>query len=142
MPKSLNTTECRFWESVRKTDTCWMWQKSLNGKGYGNFCIKRPKQMEAHKFAWLTQIGEIPSGLVLDHICRNRACVRPSHLRILTKGQNVLVGNGICANKARQTKCKNGHSLSGQNLILTKRGHRQCRECTNDNNRKSYADRN
>lgn len=54
-------------------DGCWIWQRSLNSKGYG--------------VIWL---GRWPKpGLVVDHICNNKACVNPGHLRELTNAANI-----------------------------------------------------
>lgn len=36
--------------------------------------------------------GEIPPSLTVDHICRNKLCVNPSHLRLLTLADNVRDG--------------------------------------------------
>ena len=36
--------------------------------------------------------GPIPAGMVIDHLCRNRNCVRPDHLEVVTPAQNTRRG--------------------------------------------------
>lgn len=79
----------RFWEKVDKSGDCWMWTASIKHSGYGNFNIDG-KTCIAHRVAYeLHTGGSIPDGMEIDHICRNRACVRPEHLRVATRKQNM-----------------------------------------------------
>lgn len=74
----------------------------------------------------------IPDGLVPDHICRNRACARPSHLDLVTGRENTIRGVGPSAEAARMVMCKAGlHRLGGSNVkpSVAAKGHRECREC-------------
>jgi hypothetical protein len=77
----------RFWSKVEKTDTCWVWAGTMNDSGYGLFPFEG-KNERAHRFAWALLVGEIEDGKQIDHRCRNRACVRPEHLRVVTNKQN------------------------------------------------------
>ncbi|WP_368859907.1 HNH endonuclease [Curtobacterium sp. P97] len=43
----------------------------------------------AHRVAWSFEHGDVPAGMVLDHMCFNTMCVRPSHLRSVTPKQNI-----------------------------------------------------
>lgn len=76
----------RFWDCVNKTATCWEWTK---GKvlGYGAFRLGFNREL-AHRVSYTICVGEIPLGLHIDHICGNRACVNPAHLRLATQSQN------------------------------------------------------
>ena len=70
-------------------DGCWPW---LGGKtqGYGVFSLgEGGRKMRAHRFAYETFVGPIPSGMLVDHACRNRSCVNPSHLRLVNRVQNA-----------------------------------------------------
>lgn len=75
-----------FWKNVKKTDTCWIWQKATRN-GYG--CVKiRNRMFLAHRVAYRLANGFIPEGFLIDHICRNPLCVNPLHLRPATYGLN------------------------------------------------------
>jgi hypothetical protein len=77
----------RFWSRVDKTDGCWNWTAGKNNMGYGAFCLNG-KTEKAHRVSYAWANGNIPEGEWIDHICRNPACVRPSHLRIATPKEN------------------------------------------------------
>ena len=82
----------RFWSKVDKknADGCWIWVASKSRKGYGRIGREYPKtgSCQAHRVAWEFVYGEIPKGIQVDHICHNRACVNPEHLRLATNSQN------------------------------------------------------
>jgi hypothetical protein len=91
MPKPSSTDSVtRFWTSVEKTDECWNWTRALNNSGYGLFRLSAPERrmVSAHRFAYEIENGPVAEGMVLDHLCHNRRCVRPSHLRVVTHKQN------------------------------------------------------
>lgn len=124
----------RFWSKVEKTEGCWNWTGDTNGSGYGRFWPTWRKWITAHRFAYKLLVGPIPDGKILDHLCENKVCVRPDHVRATTHAGNVLRGKGPTARNARKTTCKRGHPLSGENLKLYKppnypRALRVCRAC-------------
>ena len=66
---------------------------------------------------------EVPEGMVADHQCRNRCCVNPAHLRIVTPAVNALENNdSVFAINSRKTHCIHGHPLYGENLAIVKAG--------------------
>ena len=82
----------RFWSKVKKSRGCWLWQGAINTNGYGNFHNKG-RTVKAHRFAYEICVGEIPKGLTIDHLCRVRHCVNPSHLEPVTMRENFLRGD-------------------------------------------------
>ena len=81
----------RFWAMVDKQDGsgCWLWTGSGTMSGYGQFRVDRSCKVLAHRWAYQQATGSIPEGMVVDHVCRNRACVRADHLRVITQSQNM-----------------------------------------------------
>lgn len=86
------TVAQRFWSKVRKTETCWLWTACRHPFGYGGFIVNGHK-VRAHRWAYEDAYGPIPEGLELDHLCRNRACVRPEHLEVVTPLTNTQRAN-------------------------------------------------
>ena len=91
--------EERFWPKVHKTETCWLWTGGTAGQGYGEISVNR-KHMRAHRFSWILHGLPEPAagwyhpvdnktGDVLDHLCRNRLCVRPDHLESVSQAVNI-----------------------------------------------------
>lgn len=86
------TLDERFWEKVdrRGPDECWPWLAATS-QGYGIFHVRVGEPLaRAHRFSYGLLVGAIPDGLVLDHLCRNRACVNPEHLEPVTYRVNNL----------------------------------------------------
>lgn len=84
----------RFWDKVHKTSTCWNWTGAKHN-GYG-IARANGKSNLAHRLSYTWAKGEIPDGIQLDHMCHNRSCVRPDHLRFSdweTNGQNRAGAN-------------------------------------------------
>lgn len=116
----------KFWTRVEKTDGCWQWRGSVTGYGYGQYGHGLPGlTMRVHKLAWEAQNGPVPVGLVLDHLCRNRLCVRPDHLQAVPNRVNVLRGEGLSAVNARKRHCRRGHPFSDRDAD----GRRRCEQC-------------
>ena len=70
---------------------CWNWEGSLTNDGYG-ICSYKGKNKVAHRLIYELINGKVPDGLQLDHLCRNRKCVNPDHLEIVTCKENVRRG--------------------------------------------------
>ena len=85
----------RFWSKVDKGPECWTWT-AATANGYGAFYLgrsnKRVELMGAHRWSYLINVGPIPDGLVLDHLCRNPRCVNPEHLEPVTPQVNAERG--------------------------------------------------
>lgn len=99
----------RFNSCWEQKGECRLWKKFLDKDGYGSFYFRK-KLRRAHRVAFYIKNGPIAEGMVIDHICRNRNCVEPTHLRMVTARQNSLE-NSLCisAVNRKKTTCKNGH---------------------------------
>jgi hypothetical protein len=123
----------RFWGRVDRSGECWTWTALTNRDGYGRFWFQGRGQL-AHRVAHVLTIGEIPKGMEVDHLCRNRACVRPSHLEVVTRRENQLRGFGPPGIRARSTHCVHGHPFDDENTRRYK-GWRYCRACQRERDR-------
>ena len=134
----------RLFAGIRQTESgCWQWTKCLDNQGYGRILIDH-KNQKAYRAMWQFMRGTIPRGLYVDHICRNRGCVNPEHLRLVTPKQNAVENSlGVSAKNASKEHCPAGHPYSGSNLRIAsnRRGRkmRLCRECDNRRHREKYA---
>jgi hypothetical protein len=77
----------RFWSQVDKTGTCWNWTGCTTRDGYGKIRYGG-RAAGVHRVSYEMSGEVIPEGMDVDHICRNRVCVRPDHLRLATRKEN------------------------------------------------------
>lgn len=77
-----------FWPRVNKTDGCWLWTGARGSTGYGVMPING-KRWGAHRLSWLLAFGPIPAGLHVCHRCDTPLCVRPDHLFLGTRFDNM-----------------------------------------------------
>ena len=133
MPKDLRD-KLRREDEIRKEgvimDGCINFNGYIGPTGYGRKW-HQGKMKLAHRVAWEEAFGEIPKGLVIDHLCRNRSCVNVDHMELVTPKENVLRGVGPSAKNKCKDVCPNGHPYTGDNLIVSRKGFRSCRICQN-----------
>lgn len=127
-------------------EQCWPWPgyvdpitgyasaywKTVNGKQIKNL---------VHRMAYLITKGEIPAGLVIDHVCRNRICINPAHLEAVTQLVNFHRSNHPKRLLHTANICANGHDLNDNPIIVN--GSRRCRICCNEwmrNYRRDHAE--
>lgn len=112
---------------------CWLWSAWSDRNGYGrirvgNVSVGR-RIVFTHRFSYTIHKGDIPEGLVIDHLCKNTNCCNPDHLEAVTTRENVLRGENFSAKKAKQKACKRGHLFTPENTHISSQGTRQCRTC-------------
>jgi len=118
----------RFWAKVHKTGTCWLWT-GCTRNGYGQITVDR-KVWSTHIWYWEQLNGPVPEGYELGHICHNRGCVRPDHVRPVTHRENMLESaTNFTAINARKTHCPKGHEYTEANTYWYQGRLRRCRAC-------------
>lgn len=139
----------RLQSHILIVDGCWEWQGFLHS-GYGHIKV-HGKVILAHRVSYELHRGLIPTGMEIDHLCRNRRCVNPDHLEVVTRRENWQRGISITRFNADKTHCIHGHPFDDTNTYLFRaytcggtpyvgRGCRACRrEATKRRNAKRKA---
>lgn len=134
IPALTEADEKRFWAKVELPDPetgCMAWTGVKIRCGYGRFWLGGSMYL-AHRVAWTLVNGPIPPGLVIDHLCRNRACVNPLHLEVVTNRENTVRGELW---QREVTNCPAGHAYDEANTYRNPRGSRRCRTCQREHER-------
>lgn len=149
----------RLWSRVAQTDNgCWEWLGMVRENGYGSFATRRPDgkwtYTTTHRAAYVDQVGPIPDGWEVDHLCRNRGCVRPDHLEAVTLQENrrrrdvqyspvvdrsprplpALPPPPPPAPKSTPWICRNGHDKRVVGSVVNGSGMITCAACRDEQN--------
>lgn len=127
--------------SVALPDGCWEYRGSTTD-GYGRVEWRDQERRVGkyvHRAAYEALVGEVPPGLQLDHLCRNRKCWNPDHLEPVPNRVNMLRGESPSAVAFRNGTCVRGHPMVPGSYYIRSDGHRYCRECKNYKRRLSDA---
>ncbi len=123
---------------VKESSGCWRWTGAIGSDGYGRIWAGPHQFKLAHRVSYELFRGHIPvvderdRALVLDHLCRNRSCVNPEHLELVTHGENVHRGISPLIEANHTQTCVRGHSYAEHSLYRD--GKRiYCRTCETEN---------
>lgn len=111
----------RFWSKVDKSGDCWVWTSGTTKHGYGMFCFQG-RMKGAHVVSWEIENGPVPDGMKVDHRCHTEACVRPSHLRLLTHEGNGQYRKGAQANTSSGFRNVNWNTQKGMWQVKVQHG--------------------
>lgn len=117
----------RFWDKVEKSDGCWLWTATKTPLGYGHFWHEG-RMRGAHRFAYEDTVGAIPEGQTIDHVCKNRGCVNPAHMEVVSLRENILRSDNPQARNKRKTSCPRGHQYKAVQQGK-RQGERYCPTC-------------
>lgn len=125
-------TLASLFDNTETVGDCWLWRGPLRATGYGVVYLDG-KHRSVHAAALHLADPEMFSfqrGFEVDHICNNRACINPAHLRVVTHRENMRAG------VIRRTTCRAGHPWTNENTYVAKvkykggyREQRYCRTC-------------
>lgn len=120
---------------------CWVSDRARQKNGYTKIGCEGRTRL-THRVAYEAFVGQIPDGMVIDHLCRERACCNPAHLEAVTTRENLVRGDTLTAHEVAQQACKRGHAFTPANTYMRRdRLGRMCRKCRAETNRRSYQKR-
>lgn len=130
----------RIWAKTTTTPSgCIEWTGAKSPNGYGRVGFGGKKNTAVvHRLVLVWATGQdIPEGYDVDHLCRNRACIRPDHLEAVTRRENMRRGLSIGSETIRLDDlagiCPRGHNLRAADAWVTPAGgNRRCRLCVNE----------
>lgn len=110
---------------------CWLWTSTIASTGYARISRKA-----AHRVSYELHKGPVPTGLVLDHLCRIKHCVNPDHLEAVTQAENVRRHNELLGEKQYAVTCSRGHDQAVYGHHRS--GYRRCAECDRETARRRH----
>jgi len=118
---------------TRDKNGCWVWNGYTKG-WYANISVDG-KSKKAHRVSYEAFVGPIPDGKQIDHLCRNKSCVNPTHLEPVSQRENILRSDSMPAKNVLKTHCYKGHEFTGENTYRDREGNRSCKACKKELNR-------
>jgi hypothetical protein len=132
------SAEQRLLRLITEHDGHWLWTGNVNNAGYATLRFQESNHY-AHRLAYETFVGPIPTGLQIDHLCRTPLCINPAHLEPVTQRENIRRGNAPSTLAARTGVCQRGHEFTPENTYVRKDSKRvMCRACQRLRRSKSW----
>jgi hypothetical protein len=105
---------------TERPNGCWSWGKAHSARNLYGVVHWQQRQQNIHRVMYLLLRGDIPEGLVLDHVvCNDKTCANPWHTEPANNSENML------RERKAKTECKHGHS----EWAIDGRGYRFCVQC-------------
>lgn len=80
--------------TIQNANGCWIWQRSCNSAGYGQLTEDK-KYWLSHVYAYACENGLPERGSVVRHLCHERRCCNPEHLRSGSHADNWADSEGL-----------------------------------------------
>lgn len=121
---------------IQNETGCWIFSGAIDKDGYRICHDKKP--YKSHRYSFELFNGPLSEYMVIDHMCRNRACCNPDHLRDVTPTVNAK------ENRINMLidYCKKGHKLTEENKSKHKGNGgfvTVCKECNRIKNKKARS---
>lgn len=134
MPK---TIEDHLKTIQHSSNGCWIWQGSVDSRGYGQL-MSNSIVWRAHRFFYTNLVREIPPNYQIDHLCKIKLCVNPEHLEAVTQTENIKRSGAWNYNKTK-THCPQGHEYTNENTLF-RQNKRTCRICKKNRSKRLTKD--
>jgi len=108
--KKIESIRTALEKKIIKKEGCWGWKGFLDKDGYGRVTSSYTKEFKvqtSHRASWFLNFGEIPKDKIVRHICNNRECTNPEHLKLGTLSEN---SQDMMRSKRQAMGTKNGNS--------------------------------
>lgn len=138
----------KFWDKVNIPDNrsqCWIWTGATKDKNTENHygVINLPHNVEdkystiaAHRFSYVVAHGTEPKATI-DHLCFNKSCVNPSHLRDLSWSENAALHEYHSLGQ-----CRNGHTRTKHNTTYQRGDDKPlCLDCSRLTDKARYKEK-
>lgn len=133
--------EHRLATKTERQGDCLVWTGTVLQNGYGTMRVHYRREY-VHRISYELAKGPIPTGLHIDHLCRNTRCVEPSHLEAVTPGENTRRAAPYRKPvvHVKPERCSKGHEMTEENTYRPERGWK-CRTCMREWRRARYVPR-
>jgi len=139
----LSSIRVRSPQKIKIAGECIVWCGGKSGNGYGYLGVvvgKKRKTTRVHRYTYEKYLNKkIPEKMYIDHICRNKLCINPFHLRIVTPRINSIENSiGPSAINYKKTVCG---ICGGQYIKVKNYGwgiFRKCPVCTRRSDRLNH----
>lgn len=89
-------------------DGCWIWNGPVN-KGYGKMTYRQGKSVKVlyvHRAMYERHVGPIPDGMQIHHLCFNKRCARPTHLKLVSLEANLEANKELWSEAAARRRAE------------------------------------